>query len=225
MPLATMRPWFRIATRSQTSSTSLSRCELSMTATPRSRSPVRRSRTIRRPIGSSALVGSSSISRLGSPTSAWAIPRRCCMPFDIASTRVARASLSSTSSSSSRALAGTAARAGERLVEREQLVGRQPVGEAEQLGEVADRPSRAGRAGGRSLDLGRALGRAHEPAGDLRERRLAGAVRAEQAEQLAALDLEVDAGERDGGAVALGQPVAGEGGRHRAQCRNCVRWV
>ena len=46
------------------------------------------------------LVGSSSRSRRGEPTSAWAIPSRCCIPFDIASTRVLAASESPTSSRS-----------------------------------------------------------------------------------------------------------------------------
>ena len=102
---------------------------------------------------------------------------------------VSRASSRPTSSSSSRALGGAAVRAGEVLVERDQLVGGEPVGEAEQLGEVADRRSRGRRPGRGPLDLRAAARGAHEPAGDLRERGLAGAVRAEQAEQLAALDL------------------------------------
>ena len=149
VPRATIRPRVRMATRSQTSSTSLSRCELSTTATPRSRSSPSRSRTMRRPTGSSALVGSSSISSFGSPTSAWAIPSRCCMPFDIAPTLVSRASASPTSSSSSARSPRPASRARERLVQGDQLVGREPVRKAEQLGEVADRAPRAGGARGR----------------------------------------------------------------------------
>ena len=46
-----------IATRSQTSSISLSRCELRRTATPRVRRSSSSRRTVRRPAGSSALVG------------------------------------------------------------------------------------------------------------------------------------------------------------------------
>ena len=49
-------------------------------------------RTVRRPAGSRALVGSSRSSSRGLPTRAWAIPRRCCMPLDIASTRRADSS-------------------------------------------------------------------------------------------------------------------------------------
>jgi hypothetical protein len=56
---------------------------------------------MRRPAGSSALVGSSSTSRGGAPTRAWATPSRCCIPLDIAPTRTAAASASPTSSSSS----------------------------------------------------------------------------------------------------------------------------
>ena len=43
------------------------------------------------------------------------------------------------------------------LMEGEQLVRGEPVGESEQLGEVADRRARLGGAGGRALDLGAAF--------------------------------------------------------------------
>ena len=83
VPALTSRPRTMIATRSQTSSTSLSRCELSRTATPRPRSSSSRSRTIRRPTGSRALVGSSSSSsrgaadqRLGEPSSSTSLATR-----------------------------------------------------------------------------------------------------------------------------------------------------
>jgi len=65
-----------------TSSTSLSRCELSRTATPSARRRRTRSRTSRRPMGSRALVGSSSRTRSGRPTSAWARPIRWVMPLE-----------------------------------------------------------------------------------------------------------------------------------------------
>ena len=87
-----------------------SRCEFSSTATPRPRRVSSSSRTVRRPAGSSALVGSSSSSSFGSPIIACAIPSRCCMPFDIAPTRRSGTSPSPTSSSSSRALRRAAAR-------------------------------------------------------------------------------------------------------------------
>src|SRR5262249_50170759 len=101
VPAATTRPASKIATRSQTSSTSLSRCEFSRTETPRRRSSSSNVRTVRRPTGSSALVGSSRRSSCGFPTSACAMPRRCCIPFDISSTCLLRASARPTSSSSS----------------------------------------------------------------------------------------------------------------------------
>jgi hypothetical protein len=109
--------------------------------------------------------------------------------------------------------------AGEVLVEGEQLAGRQPFGEAEQLSEIADRGTRLGRARRRALDLGTPVRGAHEAAGDLRQRGLPGAVRPEEPEQLARRDLEVYPAERDGGAVALLERLAAEGGGHRPQCR------
>ncbi len=141
------------------------------------------------------------------------------MPFDMAATFTARALLQAHELEQLGPLGGAAVRAGEVLVERHQLVGREPVGEAEQLGQVAD-----GRSGGRrahrgALDLRPAAARAHEAAGDLREGRLAGAVRSQQAEQLAALNREIHAAERHRGAVALLERLAGEDGRHRAECR------
>ena len=59
MPLATTRPRFTTATRSQTSSTSDSRCEFRKTVTPRSRAARMIWRTSVRPTGSRADVGSS----------------------------------------------------------------------------------------------------------------------------------------------------------------------
>ena len=112
-------------------------------------------------------------------------------------------------------LGGAAARAGEPLVQLEHLVGRVPAGEAEQLGEVAERRPRRARSGARARDLGVAAGRAHEPDGDLHERRLAGAVRAEQADQLPLADLQIDTFQRFDGAVALRETADGEGNRHR----------
>jgi hypothetical protein len=120
-------------------------------------------------------------------------------------------------------LARAAVRAGQVLVEPEQLVGRQPAGKPEQLREVADRRARLGRAGGRALDGRDAGAWPHQAAGDLGERRLPRAVRAEQSEELAGRDLEVHAPERHGGAVALLERVAAEGSGHRAQCRKVVR--
>ncbi len=167
---------------------------------------------MRRPAGSSALVGSSSSSSRGEPTSACAIPSRCCMPFDIASTRVAAADLQADELEQLVALAGAPVRVGEPLVQHEQLVRAEPVWEAKQLGQVAERRPSGGAAGWRARHAGAAAARAHEPAGDLHERRLACAVGTEQAEQLSARNLQVDAAERPLGPVALLQGLAGESG-------------
>ena len=153
-PAATTWPARRIATRSQTSSISDSRCELSRTETPRSRSSSSRTRTTRRPAGSSAEVGSSRTSMRGEPTSACAIPRRCCIPFDMPSTRRSRASSSETRSSNRARSAAPPPERAEPLVEKEHLVGRVPAGEAEQLGEVAELGTGGARSCARAGDLG-----------------------------------------------------------------------
>ena len=76
------------------------------------------------------------------------------MPLDICPTGRCAASASPTSSSSSARSAAPAGGLGEPLVQREHLVGGLPVGEAEQLGEVAERALRGERAGRRARDLG-----------------------------------------------------------------------
>ena len=58
--------------------------------------------------------------------------------------------------------------------------------------------------------------RAHEPARGLDERRLPGAVGAQQPDELALADLEVHAAQRLGRAVALAQVADGERGGHPA---------
>jgi hypothetical protein len=110
-------------------------------------------------------------------------------------------------------LARSARRPRQPLVQHQHLVRRRPSGKAEQLGEVAQRPPCGRRAGRRATHLGRPAGRAHEPAGDLRQRRLAGTVGPEEADELARPHFEVDPGQRRLGAVALGQPPASEGGQ------------
>ena len=96
----------------------------------------------------------------------------------------------------------------------EHLVGRVPAGEAEELREVAERRARRTRAGPRARDLGLAGSRPDEPDRDLDERRLARAVRAEQADELALADLQIDPRECLGRPVALRKPADCEGGRH-----------
>ena len=189
-------PWSMIATRSQTRSTSLSRWVLSSTATPRRRSSPSRSRTIRRPTGSSALVGSSSSSSRGPPTSACAIPRRCCMPFDIASTRRPPSSPSPTSSSSSARSAAPPVEPDRRWCRCSSSSARGPAGEAEELGQVAERAPRGRRPGRGAAHAHGPRRRADEPRGALDQRRLARAVGPEQADELGLADRQVDPAQR-----------------------------
>ena len=86
-PIATTRPRSRMATRPQLRSTSPSRWLLSTTVLPRSAASRTIARTSSRPSGSSAEVGSSRMTSSGSPSSATARPRRCCMPFEKSPTR------------------------------------------------------------------------------------------------------------------------------------------
>ena len=216
VPAATTCPRSRITTRSQTSSISESRCELSSTATPRRASSSSSSRTVRRPAGSSALVGSSSSSSRGDPTSAWAIPSRCCMPFDIVSTRRARARPRGrrARAAPSRSAAPPADPA-RRWCSSSTSSAPAPAREAEQLGEIAERaPAPAGSRPERRRPRP-CPRRADQAARDLHQRRFARAVRSEQADELALADLEVDPGERLDGAVALHEAGAAERGCHR----------
>ncbi len=108
-----------------------------------------------------------------------------------------------------------AARAGEPLVQLQHLVRRVPAREAEELREVPERGAGVARAGARSpRPPPIPERRPDEPDGDLHERRLAGAVRAEQPDELALADLEVDALQRLDGTVSLREAVDGESGRH-----------
>src|SRR5439155_1539057 len=111
-------------------------------------------------------------------------------------------------------LVRAAARSGEALVQLQHLVGGIPAREAEELREVAQRAARLARAGGQPADLGGAAGRADEAAGDLDERRLAGAVGPEQSDQLALANLEIDPSERLDGSVALHQAANGPSRGH-----------
>ena len=182
-----------IATRSHTSSTSRQQVRVQQHGDAAPRSSSSSPRTVRRPAGSSALVGSSSSSSRGAPTSAWAIPSRCCMPFDIASTRRSRASLEADELEQLRRSAAPPSEPASRWCSSSSSSRAAPAREAEQLGEVAERAARRRRAGRCAADLRLAGRRPDEPAGDLDERRLAGAVRPEQPDELALADLEVDA--------------------------------
>src|SRR5215210_5123164 len=109
VPCAWIRPPPMIIIRSATASTSASRCEESSTVPPRSAKPRSSPRIQRMPSGSRPLAGSSRIRTSGSPSSAWAKPRRWRMPSEYWPTRW-RAAVSSrptSSSSASTRCAGT----------------------------------------------------------------------------------------------------------------------
>ena len=85
---------------------------------------------------------------------------------------------------------------------------RKPVVEADLVGQVADPPLDFERLAQRVEpgDLGASAGRLGEAEQHQDRRRLARAVRAEDADDLAGADLEIDMVDRQRGAVALGQP-------------------
>src|SRR4029453_12188499 len=89
-----------------------------------------------------------------------------------------------------------------------------PAGKAEELREVAQRRPRDARARRRSDDGRPATTGPDEADGDLDERRLACAVRAEEAYELSLLDGEVDALQCFDGAVALRQVADRQRRRH-----------
>ena len=210
------RPWLTIATRSHSRSTSPRRCELRKTAEPRSRASRMIARTSSRPTGSRADVGSSRITRAGSPSSAAASPRRCCMPFEKppvrSSARSARpASPRTRSISCPPALRRQARQLG---VQHQDLVGREPGLVAEQLGEVADAPARLAVPDRSPEHLAVARGPPRQPEEQLDGGGLARAVRPEEAEHLAGLDAQVERLEPDGVPVHLAQALGLDGGGH-----------
>ena len=134
--------------------------------------------------------------------------------------RVPRASARPTSSSSSRALGGAAVRAGEPLVQRRAARRRAATGEAEQLGQVADAPPRRGRAGGRAVHLApaarwRAPGRRRSSTSV----DLPAPLGPSRPTSSPRLDLQIDARERHGRAVALLSSSQAKAAGTRAQCR------
>jgi hypothetical protein len=99
-------------------------------------------------------------------------------------------------------------------VQLEYLVRRIPAREAEELGEVAHPSARLERSGRNTADFRRSAGGADEAARDLDERRLAGAVRSEQSDELALANLEIDPCERLDPAVALREAAKGQSRGH-----------
>ena len=111
-------------------------------------------------------------------------------------------------------LGGAAVRAREPLVQLEQLVGRAPVREAEQLGEVAERALRPRRSPARRAADGRAspaLGRT-SPQAIFTSVDLPAPFGPSRPDELALADLEVDAAERGYRPVALVKAADGECG-------------
>ncbi len=206
-----------ITTRSQTSSTSLRRCEFRSTEIPRSRSDSRSERTVRRPAGSSALVGSSSSRSRGEPTRAWAIPSRCCIPFrHLVDGSSARVEQSDEGRGARCARAAPPVEPLRRWCSVEHLVRGRPARETEELGEVPERGSRAACEPAGAPQTSRAPGRlADEAAGDLHERRLARAVRAEEARRARPPRTSTSTPPQGLGLpVALRESAGGEGGGH-----------
>jgi hypothetical protein len=79
--------------------------------------------------------------------------------------------------------------------------------------ELPEQPGRQRQRDGPAGDLELALVRAVEARQDLDQRRLAGAVLAQQAVDLACPDLKVDGAERLDAAEVLGEPASGQRGR------------
>ena len=103
---------------------------------------------------------------------------------------------------------------GELGVEGEHLTGVEPRLVAEQLGQVADPAPRVARSpSGAPSTRPDARGRAGEPEQELDRGRLARAVRAEEADQLAATDAQVEAVERGRPTERLDDAVELDGGR------------
>jgi hypothetical protein len=102
-----------------------------------------------------------------------------------------------------RSFGGAAVRAGKPLMQRQHLLGRRPSGETEQLGQVANEASGLTRPCLVPGDARFSTSLADEPAGDLGQRRFAGAVRPEEADDLALANVEVDACQCALRAVAL----------------------
>ena len=154
-----------------------------------------RSRTSLRPMGSSPLMGSSRTTKDGSPTSACAMPSRCCMPFEYLRICRSAASVSPTSSSSSPDAARHGRRRRRRRArpkKRERLAAGQELVVRGVLGQVADAPLRLRRRDGRVVDEGPSRGGEDEPHEHLDGGGLPGAVRPDEAEDLPVLHGQVE---------------------------------
>ena len=171
-------------------------------------------RTSCRPTGSSAEVGSSSTTSSGRPSSATPSPRRCCIPFENVSVRSSARSVRPTSSSASRISRPQSARGrwASSQWRREHLARRHPALVAEQLGQVADPAPRRDVAERRPQHAPLAGSRARQAEQQLDGRRLAGAVRAQEAEDLAARHGHRQPGQGDDPPEFLAQLASLDGG-------------
>ena len=165
-----------------------------MPAAPSSRMS---SRTSFMPRGSRPLVGSSSTMSSGLCSSAWAMPRRCFMPWLKPPTRTSARSLSATISSTSSMRSsltgpGHAAQQAEVPARAHERVERRVVDEA------ADVPQRALELAGHAVagHLRVAARRVDQAEDEADDGRLAGAVGPEEAEDVALADLHVETVDR-----------------------------
>ena len=222
-PAATTSPPRRIATRSHTSSISESRCELSRTETPRPRSSSSRRRTVRRPTGSSADVGSSSSEqpRLADERLRDAEP--LLHPLRHAVDAAVGGVGERDELEQPLALRGAAARAAEPLVQLEHLVRRVPAREAEELGEVAELRARGALTRRARRDLGRCRASARtRPTAIFTSVDLPAPFGPSSPTSSPSADLEVDALERLDGAVALLERRGRRGQSARTSVRHYV---
>ena len=188
-------------TRSARRSTSARLCVEITIARPWRRRSTRRSLTVREVFGSRFAVGSSSRMTCGSCTSARASASFCFIPFERSATRSPRRSHSSKSRSTR-----STARPGARHAEQPRV---DAAGCRRRSGCPRDPASRSGSRCARAarrrwrgvnavpVDGDRPRRRGDQPAEHPQRRRLAGAVGAEQPEDLAALDRERDVVDRD----------------------------
>ena len=204
------RPLAKMPIRSQTVWTWLRRWLDSMIARPRSSTSRRsRSRISTTPIGSIDVVGSSRMSRSGDLTRASAMPSRWRMPREYAPTGSSAATrqpdLLEDLVDGGGGLAAVEAVEPRRVAQV--LATRHALVEADRIGQVADPTLDLARLPGRvqTHDRGLAVGRLGQAEEHQDGRGLARAVLAEQAEDLARVDLQVQAVDGRERAVSLGQ--------------------
>ena len=228
-PCAATRPSRSTTTASQVRSTSSSTCEENSTRMPRSRESRRTSSSISsRPCGSRPFVGSSSTTSSGECTSAWASLTRWRMPVEnVPIRREALLLEPDLEQHLARPQHRDPARQAAQLAQVHHEVARgHPAGQALVLGHVADAPPQleAARDGVDAEQPGRARVGLDEAEQRAHQRRLAGAVGAQQPDR-AVRELEAHVVERDDVVVALGQARGGDrrtlGGRCHIRNRSC----